>query len=298
MFQVNSTKTQPVVELEQLVREERWAELQAEVLKHEPAELAAVLQRLPEKQQRRLFAMVPEQRAAQVLPYLPYFEQFVLLRARPRVETAQIVNEMEPDERMRLLDELPQSSWEQLIAELSPEERKITDQLASYPRESVGRYMTPAFIALDEESTAVQALELVRSEGRTKETVDVTYVLDGEGRLVGEVRLGSLVMARPEQKVRELCDLSPLAVKDSDRLDEVVELFEKYARLALPVVDDAGKMLGIVTVDDVMDVARRMATREMQKFGGMEALDAPYFAVGFWQMLKKRGSWLALLFFG
>src|SRR2546423_966079 len=146
--------------------------------------------------------------------------------------------------------------------------------------------------------TARQVLDYVRVNGKGKETLSVLYIVDDAGNLVEDVKLGSLVIADENTRVVDIKDTPLVAVKANDTRDEVVATFKKYDRAALPVTDANGKMLGIVTADDVLDVAERRATEEMQKLGGSEALDAPYLEVGFWSMVKKRGGWLAALFLG
>jgi len=285
-------------DISSLIRTGRWADSVAVLHRLHLSDAAAVLQTLPNRHQRSLFKMLSPESAAALLPYLPYYDQFVLLHARPRDEMAQIVNEMDPDDRIRLLDELPEGSWQQFVNELSATERELTERAAAYPPNTAGRYVTPDYVALRPNIKAAEALDEIRFCGRAKETVNLAYVVAPDGTLVDEVRLGSLVMANPAQIVTEINDTPLISVRDTDPLDDVLLTFEKYDRLALPVVNAENKMLGILTVDDVLDVARATATREMQMMGGMEALDAPYFSVRFRQMLRKRGGWLALLFFG
>jgi magnesium transporter len=210
----------------------------------------------------------------------------------------QIINGMEPDDRMRLLDELPESSWQKLVDELAATERTITERFAGYEENLAGRYVTPEYISLRPGINASEALGEIRRNGRGKETLNLVYIVGPDGTLIDELKLSSLVMADPPTTLSEISDDVLVMVKDSDTLDDALALFEKYDRVALPVVDANRKMLGILTFDDVMDVARVAATREIQKFGGMEALDAPYFSVRLRGMLRKRGGWLALLFLG
>ena len=143
-----------------------------------------------------------------------------------------------------------------------------------------------------------EALEEIRKNGRGKETIDVVYILAPDGTLIDDLRLSSLVMADPDARVDQVNDTPLIVAHDTDTLDDVLAAFERYDRLALAVVDSGNKMVGILTIDDVMDVARVSATREIQKLGGMEALDAPYFSVRLREMLRKRGGWLAVLFVG
>jgi magnesium transporter len=284
--------------LQELVRAEKWSEALSAFEKLHPSDAASAFSQLSQRQQRSLFKLLSASAAASLLPYLLYYDQFVLLHLRPRAEMLQIINDMEPDDRMRLLDELPEPSWQKLVDELTTTEKAITERSAHYDSNLAGRYVTPEFISLRTGLNAAEALAEIRRNGRGKETLNLVYILAADGTLIDELKLSSLVMAHPLQPVSEIVDDILVTVKDSDTLDDAIVLFEKYDRVALPVVDDNRKMLGILTFDDVMDVARLAATREIQKFGGMEALDAPYFSVQLSQMLRKRGGWLALLFLG
>jgi magnesium transporter len=281
-----------------LVGAGKWTEALDAMQKLHPSDAASDLHQLPQRQQRSLFKLLSYPLAASVLPYLPYYDQFVLLHIRRPEEMRQIVEEMAPDDRMRLLDELPENAWEQLTRELSESERDLTSRLSKYPANSAGRYVTPDYLSFPPSMLAKEALEEIRDCGRSKETVNLAFVLDPDGKLIDEVRLGSLVMASPDTRVDAINDSPLIVVRDTDSLEDVLATFEKYDRLALAVVDADNKMLGILTVDDVMDVARASATREMQKLGGMEALDAPYFSVRLRAMLRKRGGWLVVLFLG
>jgi Mg/Co/Ni transporter MgtE len=157
--------------------------------------------------------------------------------------------------------------------------------------------MTPEYVALRPDMTARNALDHVRATGKGKETLNVLYVIES-GKLTQEVRLGTLVMANPDTLVRDIKDRQVTSIPATATREELVQAFEKYDRAALPVTDATGNMMGIITADDVLDVAEEVATEDIQKMGGQEALDAPYLTVGFWQMVKKRGGWLAILFLG
>src|SRR5262249_125312 len=158
-------------------------------------------------------------KAAALLPFLPSFDQFVLLHSRPRTEMVAIVDAMAPDDRMRLLDELPERSFEQLVRELSAPQREITTRCSAYPADCAARYMTPDFIAVFPNMRAEEALPEVRVRGRAKETVNLVYVLDSEGKLVDEVSLAALVMAKPGELVTQINDSPLIFLLDTDSLE-------------------------------------------------------------------------------
>ena len=230
--------------------------------------------------------------------YLPLEHQKSLLRSITNDQARIVFEGMSPDDRTRLLHEVPAEVTRRLLESLPLAEVAAARVLLGYPERSAGRYMTPAYVAIRPGMTARQALEHIRAVGQDKETLNVVYIVDQDGRLVEDIRLGSLVLAEPDTSVLEINDPPLVAVKATDDRVEVLKAFKKYDRVALPVTDAEGDMLGIITVDDVLDVGEQEATEDIQKIGGMEALDAPYLSVGLVAMIRKRGGWLAILFVG
>src|SRR5438132_3602305 len=209
-----------------------------------------------------------------------------------------ILNEMSPDDRTALLEELPSAAARQLIRLLTPEERQIAQALLGYPEGSVGRLMTPDFIAVREDWSVQHVLDYVREYGRDSETLNFVYVVDERGHLIDDVRIRGFLLRPLTAKVSEIRDQSFVALKVNDSQEEALNVFRKYDRAALPVVDSSGVLVGIVTSDDMLDVAEEEATEDIQKIGGMEALDEPYMRISLWKMVRKRAGWLVILFLG
>jgi magnesium transporter len=184
------------------------------------------------------------------------------------------------------------------LASLTPSELKVARQLLGYPEGTAGRYMTPEYVAIRPDMIVSQALEYVRTHGKDRETLNVIYVTDAKGKLLDDIRLATLVLAAPERTVAELNDGNLVSIAATAPREDVVEVFRKYDRVALPVTDTQGVLLGIITVDDVLDVAQAEATEDIQKLGGSEALDMPYLEIGLGPMIRKRAGWLAVLFVG
>jgi magnesium transporter len=185
-----------------------------------------------------------------------------------------------------------------VLTTLAPAELKIARELLGYPERSAGRYMTPEFLTIPGNLTAAAALEYVRTHGQGRETLNVLYITDEKGRLLDDVRLASLVLAMPDTRVTDIHDRQLVSILATSDREEIISIFEKYDRVALPVTDSKGVLLGIITHDDVLDVAEEEATEDIQRMGGMEALEAPYLDIGFAEMLRKRVGWLTVLFFG
>ncbi|MDB5294484.1 MAG: magnesium transporter [Phycisphaerales bacterium] len=285
-------------DLEEIIARKAWDELRDALSELDPPDVAEILTDLPAADTGVIFRVLTRERAAAAFSYLPVDEQEELIRSLSLEQTTGLVAEMTPDDRARLLDELPADVTRRLLAALSPEELKATRDLLGYPPGTAGRYMTPEYVAVRPDMTAAEALRHVKRTGRGKETLAIVYVVDAGGRLVEDVRLGALVMADDSVSVADIEDRPLVSIPAAASGDDVVAAFERYDRVALPVVDADGKMLGIITADDVLEFSQRKATAEMQKLGGSEALDRPYFEVGFFEMLKKRGGWLAALFLG
>ena len=285
-------------DLQQLIRDKQWDVLREVLSEFDPSDIAEILVHVPDEDDVAIFRLLPRELAGRVFAYLPLDHQEGLIRSLSHEQMRQVLSEMTPDDQARLLEELPASVTRRLLETLSPEELQAARSLLGYPPETAGRYMTPQYVALRADMTAREALEHVRRTGRGKETLNILYVLDAQGKLLKELRLGSLVLADPGIQVAVIEDRPLVSVPATMDREQVLRAFEKYDRTALPVVDRDGNMLGIITADDMLDVAEREASEDIQKIGGMEALDAPYLDVSYLQMVWKRGGWLSALFLG
>src|ERR1700720_1539411 len=283
---------------EELIHSQRWEELRAKLAATHSSDIAEAMGQIHAKDQAVVFRLLPRDQAAQVFAYLPAQRQKELLRSLSTDEVKGVLDGMPPDDRTRFFEEMAAAVTRQLLEVLSPQELQNARQLLGYPEHSVGRYMTPEYAAIRPEMTASQALEHIRQVGRGMETLNVIYILDENGKLLEDIRLGSLVLADPETPVTSIADPPLVSLLATDDRERALELFEKYDRVALPVTDAFGNMLGIVTADDMLDIAESEATEDIQKLGGSEALDAPYTQVGLWAMIRKRGGWLSALFLG
>jgi magnesium transporter len=285
-------------DFEDIIRRQAWDELRDALSELDASDIAEIIIDLPPEDEGVIFRVLPRERAGAVFSYLPLDHQERLIKSLSGEQMRGILQQMTPDDRTRLLEELPAEVTRRLLDALPPAELKSARDLLGYPPETAGRYMTPRYVALRPDMTARDALEHVRRVGREQETLSVLYVVNAAGELVKEMRLGAIVLADPDVKLAELEDRTLVSIAATTDREELVRAFEKYDRSALPVVDADGHMLGIVTIDDILDVAEQEATEDIQKIGGMEALDAPYLQVGFWHMVRKRGGWLAALFLG
>jgi magnesium transporter len=263
-----------------------------------PADVAEVILDLPEDEQVIIFRVLPHALAADVFEYIGIEEQQKLLRAMAHEQVVGILNEMSPDDRTALLEELPSAAARQLIKLLTPEERHVAQALLGYPEGSVGRLMTPDFIAVKEEWTVQEVLDYVREYGQDSETLNVIYVVDEQGKLIDDIRMREFLLKPLAHTVRDLMEKTYVTLNVHYSQQDALNIFRKYDRTALPVVDSEGVLVGIVTIDDMLDVAEQEATEDIQKLGGLEALDEPYTTIPLLRMVKKRATWLIVLFLG
>jgi magnesium transporter len=211
---------------------------------------------------------------------------------------ATILNNMSPDDRTALLEELPASVTKHLLAQLSPPERAIAVQLLGYPEGTIGRLMTPDYVAVRPDWTMQRVFEHIRKYGSDRETLNVLYVVDDHGRLIDDLRMRQILLAPPDGRITDLCDWKYVGLSAYDDQEKAIHAFQEYDRVALPVTDSSGVLLGIITHDDVLDVAQEEATEDIHKIGAVVALEDPYMDVRFTEMLKKRARWLVILFVG
>jgi magnesium transporter len=263
-----------------------------------PVDAAELIDGLTAQEQAIVFRILPRDLATKTFEHLALESQERLLTTLGDARFAVILNEMAPDDRTALLEEFPAQASRKLLALLSKEERQVALTLLGYPEGSVGRLMSPDYIAVEETWTVDDVLKFIRAHGADSDTLNVIYVVDKNGRLIDELRLRSILLSSPETGVGELMNRVFVALHATDDQEVAVGMFKKYDYVALPVIDSLGFILGVVTVDDVLDVAEEEATEDIQKIGGMEALGEPYIKLSVGELIRKRAIWLVVLFLG
>jgi magnesium transporter len=262
------------------------------------ADVADALRDLGPEPGAKVMAALPFDLAVQVFdePELDRHRAGIIQRMAPE-SAAALAEAMSADQRADLVRELKESDRVKLLKLLDVPTRRSLEMLLEYPPESAGGIMTTEFVSMPQTWRVEQALRYIGEVGRAKETVYAGYVLDAEQRLAHVVSLRELMTAERAALVTDVGDQrQPLKVRPLTDREEVARMISKYNLLAVPVVDDGGHVLGIVTVDDVIDAIVREQTEDVQKFGGMEALDAPYMEISLLRMIKKRAGWLCALF--
>ncbi len=296
--QANDVQDLMESELRGLLSVQQWANLGRRMDGYAPPDVAEFLERFDPATRSVVFRALPREHASEVFGYLEPERQEALLHDLTGAQTRELLASLPPDDRTALLAELPANVTQRLLTTLSAGDLAEARQLLGYPEESVGRLMTPDFVRVRADGTVAEGLAHIRRYGRNAETLDAIYIIDAAGHLIDDLDLCVFVLADPAETVASLMDGSYVALRATDDREEAVRAMKRYDRVALPVIDSDGKLLGIVTADDVFDVAEEEATEDFQKMGGMEALDTPYMQTGILAMIRKRGGWLAALFLG
>ena len=262
----------------------------------QPVDSAEAIGTLPRTLQALAFRLLPKNEAIEVYEYLDGSVQQSLLERLRSGEVLELVEEMSPDDRVRLFDELPAKVVRRLLSELSPAERRVTAQMLGYEAETAGRLMTTEFIDLKEFHSAQQALDIVRRRARDTETIYSLYVTDASRHLSGMLSLRDLVTADPEDRLGDVMTREVMSVTTDTDQEEVARVIQRYDFLAVPVVDREQRLVGIVTVDDVIDVIQQEATRDLYAAGAVQAGDEDdYFRSNLFTVARRRVVWLLVL---
>jgi len=284
----------------QSLLEESPADVAAETEEMHAADLADVAELLPEEQVLEFLAALPSARAADVLEYLDEELRAELLEKMSTRQAAELVTQMTPDDRADTLEEIDEERAEEILSEIPAEQRRETEQLLSFAPDTAGGLMTTEFVSVPASMTVEQALEGVRAAARggRREAMYAVYVTDDAGRLVGVLSLRELLAAPPGSRMSDQAWTEVVTVGPHADREEVARVTSNYDLVAVPVVSESGHIMGVITVDDVIDVIQQEQTEDVQKLGGMEALDEPYPTISFGRMIRKRAGWLSALFLG
>jgi len=246
----------------------------------------------------QIIASMSVNRAASVFKLLEFPTQKSIIQNLPPNVVASLLNELPADDRTDFLEGLPSNVLRELIKLLEPEERKITLSLLGYPENSIGRLMTPDYVYVYPNNTIEQVFATIRKFGKDSETINVIYVINEKGELLDDIRIRDFILNPPDIKVSDLMDNRVISLNAYDDQETASEIFKMNNRVALPVVSNSNKLLGIVTIDDMLWVAGEEFSEDMQKMGGTEALNEPYLEMPILKLFKKRIVWLVILFLG
>lgn len=237
-------------------------------------------------------------RAVNVFRILDAPTQERVIKRLPKNKVSELVKLLPPDDQTSFFAELDEDLVQELMSLLSPEDKREVSALLAYPEHSVGRLMTPDYLAINKNITVQEALDTIRKEGKNSETIDVIYILDDKGVLLDDLRIRELLLANPETSISALMDDRLIYLNAEDDQEEAIKIFKMNNRVALPVIDSNRVLLGIVTIDDVLWIADEEYSEDMQRFGGSGTLDEPYLDVPVYKLIWKRAGWLIVLFIG
>lgn len=284
-------------EVQALIAEQRWLDLREQFSRWSAPEIADLLRELSTAERMLVFRVLPRTLAGEVFSYLEHDDQYELLTSLSQEETRLLLANLSPDDRTQLFEELPGQVTQKLLNLLSPHDLKEARQLLGYPEESVGRLMTPDYVAVRPNWTIAKALEHIRVRGRDSETIDVIYVTDEKWHLLDAIELRRFILAEPTQTVRSLMDESYVVLSAFDDRERAVEALRRYSLPALPVVDSDGVLVGIVTFDDLIDVAEEEVTEDFHRSAAIEPLRGSYLETPILELVQKRVPWLVALVF-
>jgi magnesium transporter len=281
--------------IKELIENRRWNELRGFAREIPAPDLADILLSLEEAERILLFSSLPRDISAEVFASLEPQDRDDLLSGMTDEETRLLLADLPPDDRTQLFEDLPGQVTQRLLNLLTPADLKEARLLLGFPEESVGRLMTPDYVAVRPSWSLGQALDHIRRKGKGSETISIIYVVDETWRLLDALEIEVFILSDPLDKVEQIMDETFLALSPLDDREEAVRMMERYDVSALPVVDVQGILLGIVTVDDVLDVAREEATEDFHKVGGVTPLRISYREATVWELYIKRVGWLLIL---
>jgi magnesium transporter len=246
----------------------------------------------------KLFQHIDIKHAARAFKFLRKKKQEILIKSLPDEKAAELLNALQPDDRTAFLAMLPGNAVKELLKVLSPETRAETLELLGYPERSVGRLMSPDYVAIKKNNTVREVLAIIKQLGQATETLNFLFVVDDNGVLIDDINIKEFLIVEPDLRVEQLMDYQYISLEVTHPQKEAIRVFRNNSRFALPVTNDNGVLLGIVTLDDVLRLSEKENTREIQKIGGSEALDEPYTSISFGNLIRKRAPWLIVLFLG
>lgn len=284
---------------QELVENKEWKQLKHELNAYDSLQISEIIESLPESINLILFRLLSKEQAKETFQHLSHDKQQEIVEglAQNVKKITDLLNHLDPDDRTAFFEELPGEVTQRLIQLLSEDQRKIATQLLGYPEDSIGRLMTPEYVAVKPDFTIEQALNHIRKYGVDSETLNVIYVIDENMKLIDDLRIKEIILASPNQTISEIMDHRIIALNANDDQELAIGAFRDHDRVALPVINEDGVLLGIVTFDDVMDLAEEESTEDFHKFGSIqEAIINPLKAKAF-HLYKKRIVWLTALVF-
>lgn len=298
LFKKSKSRKLPAPSINSLIKKGDVKALKEELTFLSAFEIADLMSHKSDDDQSLIFRALSDPAAIQTFDFLPIQTQRKLLHGMPTKEVTTLLKALSPDDRTSFLQELPRPVIDEFVKLLPPEERTLTLTLLGYPEGSIGRLMTPDYIAVKMDWTIEQVLDYIQAYGHDSETINVIYVIDDAGKLLDDIKLKDILFVPRQSKVENISNGQFVALSVNDSDEAAINVFKMYNRIALPVIDECGTLLGIVTIDDILRLSAKEATEDIQAIGGTKALDEPYMQAPFLELMRKRAGWLVILFMG
>lgn len=282
-------------EILELLESKQYTVLRQRLSEMNEADIAAILEELEEKDMLKIFRILPKDMAADVFSYMEFDNQQYIITSLSERDAAGIIDNLMADDATDLLEEMPANIVKRLLAAASPDTRRDINHLLRYPEDSAGSIMTVEFVDLKENLTVEQAIARIRNVGVDSETINICYVLDSRRTLLGTVALRYLLLSQPDEIIGDIMHENVISLTTLMDQEEVVRQFKKYDFTSMPVVDNENRLVGIITVDDVVDIMEQEAQEDIEKMAAIVPTDKPYMKMGIWETWKTRIPWLLLL---
>jgi len=284
-----------LTEIKDLLESKQYTRLRQKAAELNEADVAAIMEELEDEEQFKMFRILPKSMAADVFSHLETDTQQYIITSLSERDAGNIIDNLMADDAADLLEEMPANVVKKLLASASPETRRDVNHLLQYPEDSAGSIMTVEYVDLKENLTVTQAIERIRKLGVDSETINICYVLDAQRTLIGTVALRYLLLSDPDAIIGDIMHENVISLNTMMDQEEVARQFQKYDFIAMPVVDNEHRLVGIITVDDVVDIMEAEATEDMEKMAAIVPTDKPYMRTGVFETWKKRIPWLLLL---
>lgn len=284
-------------EIQELIDARDWVALKESLQDVPSVDIAELFEEIEPEVSVVIFRLLKKQKAAEVFSHLSNTREVELLDLLTKRQLEDVMSNLEPDDRVAIVEELPGHLTQKVLNSLNPDEQQEVKQMLGYPKESIGRLMTSRYVKIKSDWTVERAMRHIRKFGFSAETVNVIYVVDENEKLIDDLRLTQLILADPQDKIGDITDDSFISLNASDDQEHAVEMLSKYDRIALPVVDSGGILIGIVTVDDIIDIAQEEATEDFHKGAAVAPLKTTYRETSIWTLFSKRITWLLILVF-
>ena len=282
-------------EILDLLERKQYTVLRQRLSEMNEADIAALMEELKEKEMLKIFRILPKEMSADVFSYMEVDSQQYIITSLSEKDAADIIDNLMADDATDLLEEMPANIVKRLLASASPETRRDINHLLRYPEDSAGSIMTVEFVDLKENLTVEQAIQRIRNIGVDSETINICYVLDSRRKLIGTVALRYLLLSQPDEIIGDIMHENVISITTLMDQEEVARQFKKYDFTAMPVVDNENRLVGIITVDDVMDILEQEAQEDIEKMAAIVPSDKPYMKTSVWETWKKRIPWLLFL---